>query len=260
MTASTHIASHGYFCWHELMSRDPAASVPFYAAVARWTADKMPMPGMDYTIFRTGTQGMAGLMQLPAEAAAMGAPSQWIGYVAVTDISETIAEASKRGAHVHTPPMAIPTVGTFAVLADPWGAAFAVLQPETNGDLVPPPAIPGDFGWNELFTDDPKGAVAFYQALFGWDLQHIHPMDHLGDYHLLGLGGREFVGLFQRPPQVPKSMWLSYIEVADLDAAIAAVKSGGGTVLVGPMEVPGGTRIAQLADNLGTRIALHSKG
>jgi predicted enzyme related to lactoylglutathione lyase len=29
---------------------------------------------------------------------------------------------------------------------------------------------PGTFSWPELSTTDQKGAVAFYRALFGWDL------------------------------------------------------------------------------------------
>ncbi|MBI5610548.1 MAG: VOC family protein [Deltaproteobacteria bacterium] len=251
------IKSHGYFCWHELMTKDTNASQDFYTVVAGWNAQKMPMPGMDYTVFQTGAQGMAGMMGMPDDAAAMGAPSQWVGYVAVTDIAATIAEAVQRGGSVYHEPTTVPTVGTFALLADPWGAAFAVLQPERNGDLVPPAPIPGDFAWNELYADDPEGAIAFYQALFGWDLQYSHDMGPEGKYHLLGLNGRQFVGLWKRPQQVGKSKWLSYIAVADVDAAVKSAKAQGGQVLVEPMEVPGGARVAQVVDNVGAHIALH---
>lgn len=249
--------SHGYFCWHELMSQNASASEQFYTAVAGWTARPMPTPDHPYTVLSVGSQGMAGLMELPPEAAAAGAPSQWVGYVAVTDAAATVAQAVQLGGRCFHDPTTVPGVGTFALLTDPWGAAFAVIQPESNGDLVPPAPVPGDFAWNELYADDPQGAIAFYQALFGWDLQYSHDMGAEGFYHLLGLDGRQFVGLWQRPDQVAKSKWLSYIAVADIEVAVAAAKAQGGQVLVGPMEVPGGAKVAQVFDNVGAHIALH---
>ncbi len=51
--------------------------------------------------------------------------------------------------------------------------------------------------------------------------------------------------------------WLMYVKVLDLDASLAAVTSGGGQVLMGPMEIPGGDRIAQCLDPQGAAFALH---
>jgi hypothetical protein len=52
-------------------------------------------------------------------------------------------------------------------------------------------------------------------------------------------------------------LWLPYVQVADLDAAIARATSKGARVMNGPMEVPGGARIAQLTDPQGAAFALH---
>jgi hypothetical protein len=41
-------------------------------------------------------------------------------------------------------------------------------------------------------------------------------------------------------PQMPASMWSYYIGVDDIDRAAAAVSEGGGQILNGPMEIPGG--------------------
>jgi hypothetical protein len=51
--------------------------------------------------------------------------------------------------------------------------------------------------------------------------------------------------------------WLMYVKVLDLDTSLAAVRSGGGQVVNGPMEIPGGDRIAQCLDPQGAAFALH---
>jgi hypothetical protein len=51
--------------------------------------------------------------------------------------------------------------------------------------------------------------------------------------------------------------WLVYAKVADIQGSLAAVEAGGGTVLMGPMEIPGGDSIAQCLDPQGAAFALH---
>jgi hypothetical protein len=46
--------------------------------------------------------------------------------------------------------------------------------------------------------------------------------------------------IMPKPPQIPVSMWSYYIGVDDIDRAAEAVTSGGGRILNGPMEIPGG--------------------
>jgi predicted enzyme related to lactoylglutathione lyase len=53
--------------------------------------------------------------------------------------------------------------------------------------------------------------------------------------------------------------WLPYIRVDSADAAADRVTSNGGQVLNGPMEVPGGDRVAQCLDPQGAAFAVHSK-
>jgi predicted enzyme related to lactoylglutathione lyase len=50
--------------------------------------------------------------------------------------------------------------------------------------------------------------------------------------------------------------WLFYFNVPALDAAIAMVTGGGGSVINGPMEVPGGAWIVQCFDPQGAAFAL----
>jgi predicted enzyme related to lactoylglutathione lyase len=52
------------------------------------------------------------------------------------------------------------------------------------------------------------------------------------------------------------SFWLYYFNVPAIDAALARVSAGGGKVLNGPMEVPGGSWVAQCMDPQGAMFAL----
>jgi predicted enzyme related to lactoylglutathione lyase len=49
-----------------------------------------------------------------------------------------------------------------------------------------------------------------------------------------------------------------YISVVNIDAAVDQVGALGGQVLNGPMEVPGGDRVAQCVDPQGVPFALHA--
>ena len=67
--------------------------------------------------------------------------------------------------------------------------------------------------------------------------------------------------MFNKPAEMSgPPMWLYYVTVDDVDAAVAEVKKLGGQVLNGPMEVPDGGRIAQCVDPQGALFALHSSG
>ena len=46
--------------------------------------------------------------------------------------------------------------------------------------------------------------------------------------------------------------------VSDADKAVDKIKAGGGTVIHGPMEVPGGDRIAMAMDPAGAAFSVHS--
>ena len=57
---------------------------------------------------------------------------------------------------------------------------------------------------------------------------------------------------------MPVPAWLFYFHVGALDAATGRVTAGGGQILNGPMEVPGGSWIAQCLDPQGAMFALVS--
>jgi predicted enzyme related to lactoylglutathione lyase len=82
----------------------------------------------------------------------------------------------------------------------------------------------------------------------------------MGMYHMFGRDRFTFGGMMQRNAEMPPPSWLHYVMVDSADAAVERAKRGGGSVILPPMEVPGGDRIAVLMDPQGAAFAVHSKG
>jgi uncharacterized protein len=59
-----------------------------------------------------------------------------------------------------------------------------------------------------------------------------------------------------KQPDAPQPHWLYYINVASVDAALARTAAGGGKVLMGPHQVPGGSWIVMGQDPQGAAFAV----
>jgi predicted enzyme related to lactoylglutathione lyase len=247
--------NQGRYIWHELMTPDTTSAGKFYSAVVGWTVEpwKSDGAGFEYWSFMDGQRPAAGMMPVPEAMA--GAPAAWIAYVEVDDVDTTVDQALSLGATVLAPARTMPGVGRFAALRDPQGAAFAAITSERKPEPETEPK-PLEFSWHELATDDWKAAEAFYSALFGWKKQSEFEM---GTYYMYGRDRFTYGGMMNRTPGMPPARWTHYAAVPDADAAAERVKQAGGTVIMGPMDVPGGDRIAMLLDPQGAVFAVHSK-
>lgn len=116
----------GSFVWNELNTRDLPAAKAFYQEVFGWAANDMDMGGMTYTEWKLGDKPVAGMQAMP-EMVPAEVPSHWLVYFSVDDTDATVAKANAAGAATLFPPTDIPP-GRFSVLADPEGAAFAVIK------------------------------------------------------------------------------------------------------------------------------------
>lgn len=250
-------ASTGTFVWYELMTNDPKAATAFYADVVGWQAQDAGMPE-PYTLLNAGDVHVAGLMQLPAEAAAHGTPPCWMGYVSVDDVDAGCARLQAAGGTVHRPAQDIPGVGRFAVVADPHGAAFMLFRDAGTGEApAHAPGTPGTVGWHELHAGHGEQAFAFYAAQFGWEKDTAIDMGPMGTYQLFRTGGPEASGgMMTKMPEQPVPAWLFYFNVPAIDAAAERVARGGGKVVNGPMQVPGGGWIVNAIDPQGAMFAL----
>ena len=248
--------TRGRFVWHELMTPDTAAAEQFYKEVIGWRTSKME--GFDYTFWWAGEQMVGGLMATIPEAAEMGAPPSWLAYIEVPDCDATVAQAEQLGAKVLMPAKTMEMAGRFAVLTDPQGAVFAVI---TSAQPLQPENDPAqrEFSWHELTTTDQPAAISFYEQLFGWEKKGEFDMGDMGVYYLFGRDRFTYGGMMKQQPGGPGSYWLHYAHVDSADAATERATKAGATVMVGPMEVPGGDRIAVLRDPQNAVFAVHSK-
>jgi predicted enzyme related to lactoylglutathione lyase len=245
------------FFWHELMTSDPKAAENFYRDVVGWTAQDSGVPGTQYTIFNAADQGVAGMMAITADMAEHGARPGWLGYIATDDVDQAVARISKEGGKTFMEPHEVPGVIRFAMMADPQGAPFYVAKGLTPN---PPPPLamgtPGTVGWNELMAADGPAAFAFYEKLFGWTKADAIDMGAMGVYQLFSAGGPPIGAMMTKPPQVPAPFWGFYFNVPAIDAGVARITAGGGKILNGPMEVPGGQWVVQAMDPQGAAFNL----
>lgn len=111
-------------CWNELATNDTKAAEKFYGAVFGWKTEPF---GGDYTLFKHPAKTAGGMMAIQKEWGPM--PPNWAVYFAVENADKAVAKATSLGGKVVMPAKEVPTVGRFALLADPAGGLFYVLQP-----------------------------------------------------------------------------------------------------------------------------------
>jgi predicted enzyme related to lactoylglutathione lyase len=246
----------GRFVWTELLTTDPKAAIEFYKEVVGWKAQ---LADNDYTMWVSDQGPLGGTMALPEDARKMGMPPHWTSYVEVADVDASTASARKLDARILVAPVDMPKIGRYAVVADPQGATICVFTPATPMQLHDT-TKPGEFCWGELATTDHEAAFRFYGALFGWQKVSDFDMGPQGKYLIYGLAGKPMGGMFTKPKEMKMPpAWLYYAQAADLDGAVDRAKSRGAKLLNGPMDVPGGARIAQLSDPQGAVFCLHEE-
>lgn len=255
---------HGAFIWYELMSPDPAAAKRFYDAVVGWNIDSNSVaPGIDYRMIKRGDGGNAGgVLTLTDEMQSGGARPAWLGYLHVPDVDSTVAAIIAEGGKQHMEPREQPGVGRIAMVTDPQGAPFYLMdplppegQPDSVSDVFSVDQ-PHHVRWNELMTPDPDAAIAFYQRHFGWGQEGEMDMGEFGRYRFVQHDGVGIGAVMPLMPGMPHAVWTYYVGVDDIDRAAAAVTEGSGTIVQEPMEIPGGEYALNAIDPQGASFGL----
>ncbi len=258
-------SDRGAFIWYELMTDDPAGAKAFYDAVVGWTIQDHGVAAgnaHDYRMIMRSDGGSAGgVLALSEDMKAHGGKPGWFVYVCSPDVDATVAAVVAAGGKVHMPPTDI-GVGRIAMVSDPWGASFYVMDP------VPPPgqpdaksdvfdyAKPEHVRWQEVWSPDPAAAAKLYGELFGWRQEGSMPMGERGDYLFLyrGEGMIGAVGPMFADGRGPR--WDVYIGVDDIDRAATAVTAGGGKLDGEISEIPGGEFSVHCIDPQGAHFGL----
>jgi len=106
----------------ELQTQDLAKATTFYRSLFAWKLEDIPT--MNYTMISVGEGTGGGMMKNPVP----GAPSQWLAYVLVDDVTASTKKARELGAKVLQEVTEVPNYGWFSVIADPTGAALGLWQ------------------------------------------------------------------------------------------------------------------------------------
>lgn len=249
---------HGTPIWYELGAVDPDAAKRFYEAVAAWTIEARPAGEMDYRMITvTGADNVGGLARFdPAQAPTAAMKPGWRVYLGVDDVDATVASITEAGGAVHLGPFDLDGVGRMAFVADPQGNPFYVMRGASDDSSTAfGRAALGKCSWHELTTSDAVAGNAFYAAVFGWSYPRKMEMPgEMGDYTFIDCAGQELGATMKASMPGQPTGWHFYFRVADIDAAAEAVKATGGTVHMGPMEVPGGERVIMASDPAGTPV------
>jgi uncharacterized protein len=120
--------------------------------------------------------------------------------------------------------------------------------------------------WNELLAPETEKLTDFYAKVVGWNVKIVDVEDQThapatanDAYTLFMAGDNEAAGLMRvnHPEAIHSSVgWFTYIQVADVDVAVAKTKANGGTILRQPSEVADGSRIAVVSDPMGNVFGL----
>jgi uncharacterized protein len=243
-------------CWVELSGTpDIEASAGFYGELFGWEMPELPNSAElgGYRRAKLRGRDVAGVSPRMQD----GQPTVWATYVSVADAAATLGAVRDGGGEVIVEPMDVMGLGTMAVFSDPTGAVCGAWQPGSfaGAELV---NEYGTVGWNELGTRDPGAAKEFYGAVFGWGHEDEQSA-RAGTYTIWKVGEAMVGGMLDMnavgmPAEVPPN-WLVYFTVEDTDAAVEKARSGGGSVMLEPTDIPVG-RFAVLGDQFGAAFAV----
>lgn len=116
----------GGVTWLELLTRDTDAAAKFYNEVFGWEVAVDDTSGTQYATFTLAGQDVAGMLGMP-DVVAEDVPAHWAVYFSVADCAATQKLAVELGGDVAVPVTDV-SIGRFAVLEDPQGGAFDVME------------------------------------------------------------------------------------------------------------------------------------
>jgi uncharacterized protein len=246
--------AQSFFAWHDLLTHKISSAKKFYAKVLGWTYVVEPE---DYHLMMVDDCAVGGIMTAPEYLQKI--PPFWSTYLRTDNVDAACRRASDLGGLIFRAPWDIPGIIRMAVIADPSGAIFNVLQPlNTDAHERPREGAAGTVGWHDVQTLDLALAWDFYAAMFGWTKGACMDLDAEGSYQIFQIDGQDAGGLKLKQAGLTRPMWLNYFNVKSMDAAVARILKAGGKMISDPQQVPGGKWVASAFDPQGASFHLMS--
>ncbi|MGO9066165.1 MAG: VOC family protein [Myxococcaceae bacterium] len=121
------LAAPGDWIWSSLMTSDPKTDAVFYQALFNYEVFDLPAaPGAQHFMLASDNYARASANTLPANGSDFH--PYWLNYVRVRDAVQTAAKVVELGGRVLVEPRADRHGGMLAVVADPSGAPFGLLE------------------------------------------------------------------------------------------------------------------------------------
>jgi len=272
----------GKVVWEELVAPDLEPEMHFYSGLFGWTfrriADAAPTgdapaaapdaaPGPShYALALLDGRPVAGIFQR-APRPGTHPRAAWLNFLAVRDVDAAVQAAVTGGARLLAPARTYARRGRQAVLADPQGAVFAVID-TMGGDPPDYLAEPGEWIWNSLIVRDPDTDAAFYQLLFGYEAYDLAREDGL-EHVVLSSEDMARASINALAPQAampagaatagapaPHGHWLAFIRVTDIGTTVSRAVALGGAIAVPPHPDHHGGQVAIVTDPAGALVGL----
>ena len=249
-------AKQGEFATVDLAATDLESQTSFYEGLFGWTHTDVPTDkGPIYRMYSKDGGAVAGGFTMSPDMRAAGIPTMWNSYVAVDDVDAMAEKAVRLGGQIAMPAVDASGYGRFVGIQDPTGGML-FLWHSNEPDPSAIYGVPGALAWNDLSSRDPDTAVTFFADLFGWDIQPMQSGSM--PYWMINVDGIGQGGIMPMPEMVPPEVpanWLVYFGTENTVATAESAVALGGSVVVGPVEMPGMTW-AVIADPQGATFGL----
>lgn len=226
------------FCWYGISSTDVERVAAFYGEALGWTIEEVQMGGDTMKLASVGGKQLAHI----AAPGDRDLPRGWENYLRVEDVDAATQAAVQNGGKALVPPTDIPP-GRFSGVAAPSGAVLYLFEP--SGSQEDPPAGPGAIHWVELNSHDLEADVAWMTRTFDLSAESMDMPN--GPYTVFKDGESMVGGAKTAHPEAP-SLWLTWVQVDDLDATLGRITRGGGRQLSEVMDIETVGRMAVVAD------------
>ena len=263
----TNSSLSGKVVWHDLITDKPEESKRFYQELFGWQFEEIGIgssSSINYTLIRLNGRLIGGMVDQTRLQTRVDI-SQWISLISVPDVDAAADSLLAAGGTVITAPVDVADRGRLAVVADPQGALFSLLQTNSRDPLDRDEVDPGGFLWDELWADDVDAASGFYMELIGYTHEDDPALQQAvavkGNYRILQSQDHPRVGIMKNPIEDLNPIWVNYLRVKDadsLDAIAARVEALGGRLLLAPQDRDIGGRVALIAGPSGAGIALQT--
>lgn len=187
-------------------------------------------------------------------------PLQWMPHFQVADVATSAASTIKMGGKEIMHGKADDGQSQWAVLADPFGAAFGVI-PVVAGesDTAGQDERIGCISWLSLTVSDAVKSQEFYQHVVGWDAKSIETEEsgkHFANFEMQRedkIAAAEICQYRSEDQGIPP-VWLMHLPVGDLLESLRRVGECGGEVIKEDAD----KKSAVIRDPVGVYLALQT--